>query len=972
MYGFVHDVFDLTRLDGLKPARAGAAPLVGSIDAPPDRSLPAETLSTSSRPGCTPRCDAHMRMGDTEESQRLAMQLLRRAQASKGIFSINDLFKEFVLTEPRALARWDVTLEHYPEASRLYDEFELARRKADTLKDLPDASETYRIAGSDAAEKRGILREAEDDRVARLRVWHAEKTLAWAKTTEEDLRLEQAQAREELHVAETAEQEADREQERALSAITDAGDDRSTLVRDRIKIAQEAHNETSNHRAAMSTRLKAFGQQLPSSNGDLLLLKQSLTELHARMNDEHARMSDDYEKKAAEKSRLGELAVSQRAELERAAGSRSNIPPDDDKRRRHIAEGCAVPIERLPFVGELLDIAPQHQGWERAVTSIVRPLAQDLLVSERDFSTVRAWVNSHNIGGQITLAPGRADQAIRTHPAGTVPTMLQIKPGPFQGWISAQLSRFTYECVERDTDLDGTLAPGVMGRVTRSGMRTAHEGRVTKNDTPGFYRWLGSDNQQLRAELQEQLRGTQQAYDDAQRRSELARQAVQDQQTQMEALLRLRDELNWPALDLDAVERRLDLLNAELADLDTPENLERRKRFKAAQEAFLTARDIGNRIRSRIDELELGWGAAAFIQDNSRDILLENAPLTADERAATATLPYSAPDLSTVDHGSHLVDAMIEAQVHKSYRDAATQLDGQITAHDEQRSIYERMLLAIIRSYRNIDDRTAREIDEDIAALPALEAIREQLVTDDLPRARHDWLVKVDADLNQGLRNLLSQIEVDARDIARGLGPINRVLGNVPFRQDSHLAIEPIEQPNSDLRDFRNVVLQFTRENPLGEDLFQDETKVEASFVKLRNSIARLTDASRAGDTWRRLVFDAREHVEFRAVETPPEGKPIVHEGVRGHERRRRPRADRLHPRRSSAIPPRRRRRGTRPATAPSFSTKGSSRPTATTPAAPSGAASTRLPADHRRATGESHRVRGLRRPRRLHQQRPG
>ena len=57
-----------------------------------------------------------LQIGRAEESQRMAMQLLRRAQASKGIFSINDLFKDFVLTEPRALARWDVTLDHYREA----------------------------------------------------------------------------------------------------------------------------------------------------------------------------------------------------------------------------------------------------------------------------------------------------------------------------------------------------------------------------------------------------------------------------------------------------------------------------------------------------------------------------------------------------------------------------------------------------------------------------------------------------------------------------------------------------------------------------------------------------------------------------------------------------------------------------------------------------------------------------------------
>ena len=78
------------------------------------------------------------------------------------------------------------------------------------------------------------------------------------------------------------------------------------------------------------------------------------------------------------------------------------------------------------------------------------------------------------------------------------------------------------------------------------------------------------------------------------------------------------------------------------------------------------------------------------------------------------------------------------------------------------------------------------------------------------------------------------------------------------------------------------MVLTFTRDNPLGEDLFNDETKVEASFRKLRKSLERLTDSSRSGESWRRSVFDAREHVTFRAIETPGSGKPIVHEGVSG------------------------------------------------------------------------------------------
>ena len=68
----------------------------------------------------------------------------------------------------------------------------------------------------------------------------------------------------------------------------------------------------------------------------------------------------------------------------------------------------------------------------------------------------------------------------------------------------------------------------------------------------------------------------------------------------------------------------------------------------------------------------------------------------------------------------------------------------------------------------------------------------------------------------------------------------------------------------------------------VGVDLFSDQAKVEASFKKLRKSLQRLTESSQAGESWRRSVFDAREHVTFRAIETPPSGKPIVHEGVSG------------------------------------------------------------------------------------------
>jgi uncharacterized protein YPO0396 len=876
VYGFVHDDFDLSCLNGLKPARQGAAPLS-------EASM--RHLMDPARGDLVDQRQAKMhvamrralRMGSTEESQRLAMLLLRRAQASKGIFSINDLFKEFVLTEPQALARWDVTLEHYQETSRLYDEFELAKTKTETLKDLPVVAGQYRSAGRDAMDKRALVRPP-----ARLRVWHAGKILDWASNFEQDVQIDLAQAKEDLQKAETDAEEAKSAEDVALTKLTASGPDQAALIRERIKRFEDKRDEINKRRLTMTDRLAAFDQVLPTSGGDLDLLKASLTQLATKLASQRDPLSEEHEKLVGEKSRLAEKILELKEELERALKQTGNIPLDADRRRRDIAEGARIPVGRLQYIGELLEIPPEHHSWERAIVTIIRPLASDLLVDADDFPAVRAWVNSHNLAGDITLVPGIRHQSMRTHPIGTVAAMLDIADGPYCGWISAELERFTFLCVEKDTELDDPRGVGIVGRVTRAGMRTAPKKRVIKADASRRYRWIGRDNSALRAELKQELDGLRLQFDDVNRRVEVARGQVETQQDRIGELNRLQADLSWADLDLEPAKRQLATLAKELMAADKPEQQALRAAYEKKREEHFDTRAAVSEGKQKVERLNRLWGAAQRAQDKANDILDDNDPLTADELAAAGTLPFKAPALDQVTSPGRDVDREADTAVQVSYLNAATVLEDQIKDRDAARASHESTLLVTIRAYRNIDDRTHREVDDSIDSLLALEQIYRQLITDDLPRARSNWLRKVDADLNQGLRALLKQIDVDRGEITRGLDPINSVLARVPFRSGSRLAIEPVDRVSSNLQEFRNVVLTFTRDNPLGEDLFNDEATVEASFNRLRKSLERLTDPSRAGDSWRRSVFDAREHVTFRAIETPSEGKPIVHDGVSG------------------------------------------------------------------------------------------
>ncbi len=133
---------------------------------------------------------------------------------------------------------------------------------------------------------------------ARLGVWHTGKVLEWARTYEEDVRLELAQAEEDLQQARTREGEAEEAQTDALNALTASGADQTALIRERIKRAQEKHRETEADRATMAARLKEFDQVLPSSSGDLELLRATLAQQAAQLEGDLGELSREYETQA--------------------------------------------------------------------------------------------------------------------------------------------------------------------------------------------------------------------------------------------------------------------------------------------------------------------------------------------------------------------------------------------------------------------------------------------------------------------------------------------------------------------------------------------------------------------------------------------------------------------------------------------------------------------------------------------------
>ena len=180
------------------------------------------------------------------------------------------------------------------------------------------------------------------------------------------------------------------------------------------------------------------------------------------------------------------------------------------------------------------------------------------------------------------------------------------------------------------------------------------------------------------------------------------------------------------------------MLEAQLAQARTPE-VEHLKKLlrKQRDEAFQVGRKAA-RLQEEQGRLDKDWGDLASAMDDAKDRTAAASPLTDDERAALAATPFTAP-----------ADV---AGVAASLTVAIGNLREHIERHKGDREKLDVAALGHIAAYRNLDERTARETDGTIESLPALLAIYQRLVTDDLPRAKNAWLAKVDEDMNRQLR----------------------------------------------------------------------------------------------------------------------------------------------------------------------------------------------------------------------------
>ena len=446
-----------------------------------------------------------------------ALQLLHRTQSAKNLGSLDDLFRGFMLDEPTTFGHAETAVEQFTELASAHAHVVTARRQIARLAPLRALAGAYDEA-QDEARARGALLES-------LPAFTDAWLLELARAERNALAGAEEQVRHRWENARRAVEVAEQEARSAQLVVLQSGGQALALHRASLEQAQAALEAARRRREQVGGRLAEVGVAAPTTFAEFTELRgtaQREREDHDRARAEH-RLQLHALYSAATDARQALDGIDR--ELVALRRARSNLDASLLEARTIVSRATGLAPDLLPFVGELVQVRPEHAAeWQGPIERVLRPLATVMLVPAVHRETVLRAVNSHHLRSRLVLeiVPARAGTPRLVGDPGSLVHRVQVKDGSSRAWVEETLSRqYDYPCVADESDLAG-LDRGV----TRAGLVKRGSGRHEKDDrfaVDDRGRWvLGFDNADKLDLLLERRRAAASALEQAEKRIEAA------------------------------------------------------------------------------------------------------------------------------------------------------------------------------------------------------------------------------------------------------------------------------------------------------------------------------------------------------------------------------------------------------------------------------------------------------------------
>jgi uncharacterized protein YPO0396 len=795
--------------------------------------------------------DFRRRLGIESEQ---AMELFGQTVSMKAVDNLNDFVRQHMLEPFDVRPKVKALTDHFDDLTRAHDAVLRARAQLELLGPLVADLDTHAdlAAGlAELVEQRSALPYFLADRKQALlsdQMGRLAGRLA-------DLGTERAALEAEAVGLRTAERQL------GIEIAQQGGTRIAALEAELTRLAQQRQDRRRRF-DAFNTRLSAAGLPVIGDASQFRAARERADRMVEALGTELAeRQNARVEHQVALKS-AGEAERVLKDELASLEGRRTKIPERSLQVRRRLCADLRLNETELPFAGELVSVREDAADWEGAAERVLHGFALSLLVPNRTYESVRAWVDRNHLQGKLVYyrVPERiAPPVAPPRRAGErlLVDCIEVKPdSAFGSWLTAELTRRAgHTCVADISEFRTAVRAVTRAGQVKDGDRHEKDDRRRIDDRTTYV--LGWSNAEKIAALRSEADRARAQID---RLVELVtgeQQRISATQAKVNALEGLRDttadDLDWHQTvgQVNAAQAELGAIRASSDVLQTL-----MRQHEAAQQQIAA-------VGSQLDNLKNEIGRTENRRDETAAALAEVQQLLAGDEFALAQAWFPA----IADQGREPLGAADTApaldRIAGSLSDAWTKRIESQT--NRQHSIASRVVKRMAE-FRAAYPAETTELDNAVESGPEYRELHDRLAGDDLPRFERDFKDYLNQNTIRDIAGFFAQLNMHEKTIRDRVGKINDSLSAIDYNPGRYIRLLAEPTPNTEIREFRSDLRACT-DNVIGN---VDEQYSEQKFLQVKKIVDRFRGregSAEADLAWTRRVTDVRNWFVFSGSE---------------------------------------------------------------------------------------------------------
>jgi len=784
-----------------------------------------------------------------------ALELFHQTVSMKSVGSLTDFVREHMLEAFDVETRIAALIHHFDDLSRAHEAVLKTKDQVARLTPLVADCARFDELSAQIGDWR-LCREALKPYFSSLKAGLLEKRLL-------NLNEEAERLNGRIRALSTARSAQQGERDDLKRAIAENGGDRI----ERISADIKAKEQEKTGKLARAERYAALAQCLeivPANDVDGFVgNRHRLAELREACQTQDAELQNRQTEAGVDLRTLKQEYEALTAELVSLRKRRSNIPEAQIAIRRMLCAALGVAEETMPFAGELIQVRAEDAAWEGAAERLLHNFGVSLLVPEKHYAEVAAWVDQTHLRGRLVyyrVREAKVEECAAAHP-DSLARKLAVKPdSAFYGWLEGELSRrFDYVCCETMEQFRRERQA-----ITRAGQVKAGADRHEKDDRHRLddrSRYvLGWSNEGKIAALEKQAQGL-----EARMQSLAA-----DIGKTMEARNALAERLQWLAqigeytdfgeLDWQPLARAIAALEAERKTLEAASDM---LQTLAAQLRALevklqqTENELGERNKELARNEEKREQADALLAECQAAVAEFDAVQREDRFAQLAGLRAEAL-------GEHSL--AVESCDNREH-DMRKWLQDKIDAEDKKLKRLQEGIVKAMQEYRNKYPLETKDADASVDAAHEYRDMLVQLQADDLPRFEARFKELLNENTIREIANFQSQLRRERETIQERIERINASLAQIDYNPNRYILLEAQTSADMEIRDFQQELKACTDDTLTGS---QDAQYSEAKFLQVKKIIERFRGREGSAEPdrrWTRKVTDVRQWFAFSASE---------------------------------------------------------------------------------------------------------